>query len=148
MSIASVLLQTSLLEGMPNSVMKAQALGLPVVATRLGGTADCVKDSVTGHLCSAEEREGLVPAVLKVLSNDAHAARLRKAGMEAGRRFLTKERMAARMIQAALARARSPVDTDKRAVAGTPMARAFRQFCELVCSSLYAGMTTVSVVIG
>ena len=50
MQISSLLLLTSCFEGMPNVLMEAQALGLPVVASNVGGVPDCMIDGETGYL--------------------------------------------------------------------------------------------------
>jgi glycosyltransferase involved in cell wall biosynthesis len=74
MTCASVLLLTSTFEGMPNVVMEAQLLGLPVVATRVGGTPDCVEEGCTGLLRSPEDIEGLAVDCIALL----RSAELRK----------------------------------------------------------------------
>lgn len=44
----SLFLMTSVVEGLPNAAMEAQASGLPVVATRAGGTAETLREGVSG----------------------------------------------------------------------------------------------------
>ena len=79
MACASVLLLTSAFEGMPNVVMEAQLLGLPVVATRVGGTSDCVEDGRTGLLRPPEDIEGLAADCITLL----RSAELRKTMSDA-----------------------------------------------------------------
>jgi glycosyltransferase involved in cell wall biosynthesis len=50
-----IYVQTSLWEGMPNSVLEAMALGKPVVATDIVGNRDLVRHGETGFLASGEE---------------------------------------------------------------------------------------------
>ena len=50
MQISSLLLLTSSFEGMPNVVMEAQAMGIPVVAPNVGGVSDGMLDGQTGYL--------------------------------------------------------------------------------------------------
>lgn len=40
-------------EGLPLSIMEAMQLGLPVLATRVGGNSEAVQDDITGRLVSA-----------------------------------------------------------------------------------------------
>ena len=47
---STVYCQPSYVENSPNSVAEAQMLGVPVVATNVGGTASMVEESKTGYL--------------------------------------------------------------------------------------------------
>jgi glycosyltransferase involved in cell wall biosynthesis len=82
MSFASLLLLTSAFEGMPNVVMEAQLLGLPVVATRVGGTPDCVKDGYTGLLRPVDDVDGIADACIAVLSSRQVQSAMGKAARE------------------------------------------------------------------
>ena len=70
MRISSVLLLTSSLEGMPNVVMEAQAVGLPVVASNVGGVSDCMVDGETGYLVDPEDSEGYAAKCIKLLESE------------------------------------------------------------------------------
>ncbi len=80
----SLLLLTSRLEGMPNVVLEAQLLGVPVVATNVGGVPDCVEHGKTGLLVERDDVEGFVGACIELLRaptraramGDAAAARM------------------------------------------------------------------------
>jgi glycosyltransferase involved in cell wall biosynthesis/thioredoxin-like negative regulator of GroEL len=48
-------LMTSLVEGLPNAVMEAQAMGLPVVATAAGGTEEVILHGKTGWVVPLPE---------------------------------------------------------------------------------------------
>lgn len=71
----------SLSEGMPNSLLEAMAMALPVVASDVGGNREVVLDGETGYLVRPEEPAQLAEALLS-LAQDAH--RCRQMG-EAGR---------------------------------------------------------------
>lgn len=86
MSISSVLLLTSSFEGMPNVVMEAQALGIPVVATRVGGVPDCVREGETGLIVESGDIEGLTRACALLLKD--HRRRFEMG--TAARKFMLK----------------------------------------------------------
>lgn len=99
MRISSLLLLTSSHEGMPNVAMEAQLLGLPVVATRVGGTPDCVVHGLTGLLTEPENVEDLTVCCIRVLLNKDMAQELGRAGSARMRCYFSKEKMAERYIQ-------------------------------------------------
>jgi glycosyltransferase involved in cell wall biosynthesis len=80
LAAADLVLLTSRAEGTPNVLLEAQLLGVPVVATRVGGVGDAVDDGGTGILCAADDPAGLRDAVLRLLADDALRARLGAAG--------------------------------------------------------------------
>jgi glycosyltransferase involved in cell wall biosynthesis len=55
------------------------AAGLPVVATRVGGTADLVHDGVNGLLVAPRDPAALAAAISRVLADPAAAAALAAA---------------------------------------------------------------------
>jgi glycosyltransferase involved in cell wall biosynthesis len=61
-------------EGLPNAVMEAMSTGLPVVATRVGGTAELVVESETGALVPPRDPAGLARALLDYLNHPERAA--------------------------------------------------------------------------
>ena len=52
---ASVYVHTSYIDNSPNSVCEAQILGLPVVATNVGGLSSLIKEGQTGYLVPAND---------------------------------------------------------------------------------------------
>ena len=77
-------LATVLDEGFPTVVLEAQLAGLPVVATRRGGTHETMQEGKTGYLVPARDAEALAEA-LGTLVGDAS---LRQAMGTAGRHFV------------------------------------------------------------
>jgi glycosyltransferase involved in cell wall biosynthesis len=67
-------------EGTPVSLIEAQAAGLGVVSTSVGGVASAVRDGVTGVLVNREDHEAFAAAVRAVL---ADGGRMGEAGREA-----------------------------------------------------------------
>lgn len=72
----------SLSEALNTSIMEAMALGVPVVATNVGGTAEIVEDGTTGLLVAPGDAAALAAAMLRVL-DDAHLSeRIAEAGRQ------------------------------------------------------------------
>jgi glycosyltransferase involved in cell wall biosynthesis len=89
---SDVVVLTSDNEGTPVSLIEAQAAGVPVVGTRVGGMATAVRDGETGYLVEAEDARAFADAVAAALS------RGRALGVEGQAYVLAKfsaERLAA-----------------------------------------------------
>jgi sugar transferase (PEP-CTERM/EpsH1 system associated) len=73
-------------EGISNTILEAMACGLPVVATRVGGNPEIVRDQVTGQLVPSEDPEGMADALLRYLDEPArlrrHAAAARQVALD------------------------------------------------------------------
>ncbi len=79
---------TSDYEGTPNVVLEALASGLPVVATRVGGTPEVVEDGVTGMLVDAGDPVSVAAASLALARDPERSAEMgRRAAVSARERF-------------------------------------------------------------
>jgi colanic acid/amylovoran biosynthesis glycosyltransferase len=76
---SDVLLQASLSEGLPNTVLEAMACGLPVAVTDCGGVREAVDHGVEGLVCPRRSPEALAEA-LGLLRDRALARRMGEAG--------------------------------------------------------------------
>lgn len=70
---------TSRHEGTPNAVIEASILGVPVVATAAGGTAEVILSGETG-LLAERDPEKLASIVLSVLADPSWSSRARASG--------------------------------------------------------------------
>ena len=61
-----VLLMTSITEGLPNCLLEAGAMQVPVVATRVGGVEEIVEDGRSGILVEPGNIKGLADAVVRL----------------------------------------------------------------------------------
>ncbi|MDE2366363.1 MAG: TIGR03088 family PEP-CTERM/XrtA system glycosyltransferase [Betaproteobacteria bacterium] len=59
----------SLGEGISNTILEAMSTGLPVIATRVGGNVELVKESVTGALVPPDAPAALMSAILGYYRN-------------------------------------------------------------------------------
>jgi glycosyltransferase involved in cell wall biosynthesis len=67
-------------EGMSNGLLEAAALGVPIVATAVGGARDVVVDGKNGLLVPHGEPEQLTNAIARVLTDPALARQLSQGG--------------------------------------------------------------------
>jgi glycosyltransferase involved in cell wall biosynthesis len=65
---------SSYLEGLCTSLLDAQALGVPIVATAVGGVPEVVRDGETGRLVRALDPERLAEAIVEALSEPERRA--------------------------------------------------------------------------
>ncbi len=71
---------TSLNEGTPGSLIEAQAANKPIVATRVGGVEDIIKENETGLLVDSGDVEGFAEKMLQLIEDDELRNRLSKNG--------------------------------------------------------------------
>jgi glycosyltransferase involved in cell wall biosynthesis len=81
--LCDVFLMPSLWDGMPNAVLEAMAVGLPVIASDAGGIPEIVDDQATGLLIDRVHLDRLGEGVLELLERPAEAQRLGAAARAA-----------------------------------------------------------------
>ncbi len=99
-------------EGMPLAVIESMACARPVVATRVGGTGECVEDGVTGMLVPPGTSAPLASALLSLVRNAELRARFARAGFETARQRFSLRQMVTRyeeLYRDAMARRRETV---------------------------------------
>lgn len=69
MHVLDTFLLTSHWEGLPRVLLEARAVGVPIVATNVGGADEVIIDQAVGELCQAGDIQGLADAVIRRLSN-------------------------------------------------------------------------------
>lgn len=80
LSRASLFVLPSLTEGLSLTLLEAMAVGLPVVATNVGGNAEVVAQDTTGLLVPKSDPAALGAAVLRVLEDPELGRRMGRAG--------------------------------------------------------------------
>lgn len=74
-------------EGMPVALLEAMACAVPVVATAVGGSAEVLRDGVTGRLVPPERPDALAGALVEALREPAAHDRARAAREEVVARY-------------------------------------------------------------
>jgi glycosyltransferase involved in cell wall biosynthesis len=77
-----VFVLSSVKEGFPFSILEAMALGIPVVATNVGGIPEVVDDHKTGILVKPGDPESLANVILTLIEDRALREELGKNGGE------------------------------------------------------------------
>jgi glycosyltransferase involved in cell wall biosynthesis len=86
LACADVFVLPSHYEGMSLAVLEAMATGLPVVVSRVSGTAELVPDAEHGSVVEPGDAEGLADAVTALLGGPERRRRMgERAGEHAGR---------------------------------------------------------------
>lgn len=96
LSASDVFVLASRVEGLPIALLEAMAIGLPVVATAVGGTPKVITERVEGHLVPPGQPEALAAAIGEVTSDSdgrramgaAAAQRVRDFDIERAARHL------------------------------------------------------------
>lgn len=78
---ADMMLNCSLVDNMPNSVLESLACGVPVVSTNVGGVPYLVEDGRTALLVPPAAPELMAQAILRLWGQPELAASLREAGL-------------------------------------------------------------------
>jgi len=82
-----VYVQASAFEGLPNAVLEAAALGVPLVATAVGGLAEILEDGRSALLVPHGDPRQLGAAIARVLADDALALHLSQGALELASRL-------------------------------------------------------------
>jgi glycosyltransferase involved in cell wall biosynthesis len=80
-------------QGLSATLLEAMALGLPIVASTVGGIDDVIDQELTGLLIPPQDLDALTTAFLRLLRNPSLAQRLGAAGRDLVARDFGVERM-------------------------------------------------------
>jgi glycosyltransferase involved in cell wall biosynthesis len=98
MKTMDVLVLLSSFEGLPNVLIEAQFLGVPVVSTPAGGAAECFIEGVTGHILGCADKTDLDEACAKTRALVGRA-QLADVFEPAERDFLDRKFSVSRMLE-------------------------------------------------
>jgi len=84
---ADVMINPSLVDNMPISVLEALACGIPVVSTNVGGVPYLVEHEKTAMLVPARHPQSMAAAILTLLDDPAKAQKIREEGIQSVRQY-------------------------------------------------------------
>ena len=93
LSAFEMLVMPSLFEGLCFAVIEASAMGIPVIATSVGGMRRSVVDNKTGLLVPPSDPEALAKAMLRILEYPEEAKEMGLAGQKYFTEMFTQEKM-------------------------------------------------------
>jgi glycosyltransferase involved in cell wall biosynthesis len=92
LAAADIVAMPSLMEGLPNALLEAMAIGRPIVATRVGGIPEAIESGVNGLLVEPGDATALADGVRTLLCDADLALRLGEAAAATVReRFLARD---------------------------------------------------------
>ncbi len=86
-------------EGIPQIILQAQAIARPVVATRIGGIPEVVRDGVTGLLIEPRDSSALAASIARLLDDAALRDRLGQAARTYAEAHHGIDRMGGRLLE-------------------------------------------------
>jgi glycosyltransferase involved in cell wall biosynthesis len=98
LAAADVFCLASRHEGLPVALMEASALGLPTVATRVGGVPEVIEDDRSGLLADAESPGALADAIVSLAEDEERRHRMGRRARELAAQF--DSRLAVRRLEA------------------------------------------------
>ena len=101
---ADIMLNSSLVDNSPNSIIEAMACGVPVVSSNVGGISQLVRHRVDALLCNAAEPHAMYQLASELLQNNTLRQQLIRNGLQNSQRFYwpeVKQRLA-QQYQAAI----------------------------------------------
>ena len=80
LAASDVFIRPSLSEGLGNSFLEAMAVGLPVIATPVGGIPDFLIDGETGVFCEPSDPKSIAAAVMRLMQDQMFVQKLQRVG--------------------------------------------------------------------
>lgn len=97
-SLDGVIVSSTYPESFGRSIVEAQAVGVPVIASRLGGFAELIDDGQTGWLVPPGDAAALANAIRRVMEDEAGRRRVVQHARERVERDFPIERMVERTL--------------------------------------------------
>ncbi len=94
LALMNIFLLSSFTEGTSMTLLEAMSLGIPGVATRVGGNPEIVVDGETGVLVDSDDYEGFAGAMVRLATDRETREKMSSAAAERFRACFSAERMA------------------------------------------------------
>ncbi|HUT04469.1 MAG TPA: glycosyltransferase family 4 protein [bacterium] len=94
-----IYLQSSVREGLPNTVLEAQSFKVPVVCTDAGGTAEALEEGVTGFVVPTRDPQALADRICELAGDEDLRVRMGAQGRKRVLAGFTLEQQAARFLE-------------------------------------------------
>ena len=92
-----IFLLTSIVEGLPNVLIEAQAFGVPVITTNAGGASDTIIDGETGYIVEGES-EFISQKIIQSISDKEWLTKAKIASMHYSRSNFSTDKMINNLI--------------------------------------------------
>lgn len=87
-------------DGIPNVILEAMAMGLPVVSTAISGIPEVVDDGVTGFIVPPGDPEALARAIARLMDDPSLGERMGSAGRAFVQEHFDVDRNAMKLLEA------------------------------------------------
>ena len=98
LSVTDVLTITSRQESMPNVLLEAYAMGVPVVATKVGGIPEILKHGQNGFLCPTEDVNCIAKMIVQLYSNPTLKVKIGEHNMKTAKENFSIEQKGKKLI--------------------------------------------------
>lgn len=82
LAASDIFILTSLWEGLPRALLEAMALSKPACVYAADGVNDVIENGVNGYVVPLHDREGMAACLKKLISSEAHRAKIGKTAKE------------------------------------------------------------------
>lgn len=92
-SLMDIFILPSLTEGISLVLLEAMAMGIPVIATKVGGTNEIIEHGRTGYLIPPADKQAISEAIINLLNDEITAQSIAKAGQDRVKKEFSVNRM-------------------------------------------------------
>lgn len=87
---AQIFVLSSEYEGMPNALIEAMCMGIPVISTKVSGATDLIKNNENGLLVECDDKNALANAMIYILSDEKKSMQMARAAISLNEELATE----------------------------------------------------------